>query len=318
MHWKSGWGRARIITLMLVGATHPLMAQAFVQTDTSMARCLAAIPATSLHEVRVFVVETFDESLSPGKDAVADPFAKSLTAKLREILGAAPNKVPAAEPRITWRDLGGSARATVFRGGRATLADDLGGPVSEAWPYDVSPEDSSSRPPRTNSILLVANAFESLMKDPAYQTSWPQGLSADSVTFRLFFHVAEMDSLGYIEPSTYRIMFPAFKLLVPTITPVRAKSPITLSYPSTAFRNSTEGSATLFFFVDKNGRVRPESIRDGWPATRPKQPGALGKSYDAFVKAGREAVLAAQFIPATIGGCPVPQRVVQPLQFVLR
>ena len=136
------------------------------------------------------------------------------------------------------------------------------------------------------------------------------------MTFQLFYHVAEMDSLGYLEPYPFRIMFPAFKLSVPEMKSASPKSPISLRYPSTAYRESAEGKATLFFFVDKYGKPEAESIHDNWPEGRPRQTGALGKSYDAFVKAARGAILSTEFVPATIAGCAVRQMVAQPFQFL--
>jgi hypothetical protein len=308
--------RARLTLILAVLSLPSRAASAQIGPvrDSTLRRCLDAIPVESLHEVHVYVVEKNQDYLPADAASVADSIARPLTAALRGLLGAAPNRVPAAQPQLTWRDLGGAIRITIRRDGSASLTDG----AADSTVATDAPDESSTVRRQSKSIRLLADAFDSLRKAGPLQILWPPSLVADSIGVQLGYYVGEMDSLGYLQASEYRIMFPAFTLSMPPQIFARAKSKISLRYPSTALRNSVEGKTKLIFVVDMNGRAIPETIHDFWPPGRPRLTGPLGKSYDAFVSAAKEAILAADFIPASIGGCAVRQLVAQPFEFRIR
>jgi hypothetical protein len=60
-----------------------------------------------------------------------------------------------------------------------------------------------------------------------------------------------------------------------------------------------------------------ETVRDLWPADRPRLTGELGRHYRGFLAAATRAMKDARFEPARLGGCPVPQLVAVPFAFKL-
>ncbi|HEY2065693.1 MAG TPA: TonB family protein, partial [Gemmatimonadaceae bacterium] len=63
------------------------------------------------------------------------------------------------------------------------------------------------------------------------------------------------------------------------------------------------GTVRLTFIIDETGVVRPSSVR------------LIGKAEPAFAAAARQALLAARYSPAMLGGRPVPQRAMQNFDF---
>jgi hypothetical protein len=72
------------------------------------------------------------------------------------------------------------------------------------------------------------------------------------------------------------------------------------------------------FVVDSSGRVDPATLRDLWPADRPRLTGELGGHYRAFLSAVRDGLADARYVPARVGGCATRQLVQQPFEFRFR
>jgi hypothetical protein len=59
----------------------------------------------------------------------------------------------------------------------------------------------------------------------------------------------------------------------------------------------------------------PESIHDDWPRDTPRLTDDLRDYYATFVAAARDLVTGAQYSPAHIGGCPVPELTERPFVY---
>lgn len=81
------------------------------------------------------------------------------------------------------------------------------------------------------------------------------------------------------------------------------RRPPRAAFPAALVGTGQAGSVRLQFIVEADGRVRPSSVR------------LIGKAHPAFAAAARDALLAAQYRPAVLGGRPVPELNMQSFDF---
>ncbi len=75
------------------------------------------------------------------------------------------------------------------------------------------------------------------------------------------------------------------------------------TYPRDLKSRNVEGRVVVSLVVDVNGRAEPNTFR------------AISSSHPGFTSAVRQALLQMRFVPASIAGIPVRQRVVQVFEF---
>lgn len=142
----------------------------------------------------------------------------------------------------------------------------------------------------------------------------PEHYTADSIAFTLTYEVRTTKVDGVLLPTADRpAALAAFTLRVPLRRPpVPVGGALDIPFPA-ALRDyaSVEGFTRVAFVVDTNGRVDPSTIRDLWPADRPRLKGLAGNTYDRFIESATEAIQRARFTPAEVAGCRVRQLVVQ-------
>ena len=78
-----------------------------------------------------------------------------------------------------------------------------------------------------------------------------------------------------------------------------------------------DGTLVLQFVVDTSGRADTTTVRDVWPADRPRLTSDPGEYYAAFMRTATEALRRARFYPAGIAGCRVRQLVQLPFTYTL-
>jgi hypothetical protein len=267
--------------------------------------CLDSLPESRLTRVAVFAAAELPDAVHPAVVAAADLLAQTVAERVHAMLGASPGQLPAAEPRLTWRDLDRELRVTAYRDGRL------------AWRVE---RDTGAAAPRSAAALL-ARALDTLRAAGDAPFFWPEGWARDSVAFRIALRQPMVTEDGTVVPLRLRQGqgTPAFTALVPSMVPVLPpERPPRLHYPEGARDASAIDSVLMQFFVDPDGRVDPATVRDVWPAGRPRLTGEPGRYYDQFVAAIRAMLREARFRPARVGGCPVRQLVRQPFDFQLR
>lgn len=91
--------------------------------------------------------------------------------------------------------------------------------------------------------------------------------------------------------------------------------PVYLTPALTALLGDAIGNVVLRFVVDSTGRVRPGSVTHVWPRARPRLEGCLAEVYRSLVQAATQGLLTSGYVPATIGGCPVPRLVTRRMEW---
>jgi TonB family protein len=99
-----------------------------------------------------------------------------------------------------------------------------------------------------------------------------------------------------------KVRMPYIRIETP-VQPIHIPPPV---YPEAAMRHGIRGEVALQYVVDEHGRVNRSSIR------------VLEASYQEFIDAAADAIVAGQFRPSRAGGCPVKALVQQRIRFRLR
>jgi hypothetical protein len=260
--------------------------------------CIAAIPPASMHRVPVFLhawmPERGDSTLMPQADLMAQDVAD----EFRKLLGATGTVVPIADTNFVWYSVPTALTVVAHRNGDMTRrADGSGG-------------DSAA-------TLLFTRAFDAARARGAALVEWPDGLADDSALVHLTLwpdYVGDIPEV--MAPGATMRKFAVFSLTEPERSPAyplpNQRQPV---YPYENERRRIEGSVLMQFVVDTMGRAEPGSIRELWPAGRPRLGGDSAYSHDEFVYSVRVWLREYRFRPARIGTCAVKQRVQQPLEF---
>lgn len=268
--------------------------------------CLDSIPARALTRVGVVAAAELGDSTHPTLVAAADLLTQSVAERARTMLGAAPGQLPAAEPAMTWRDVGGALLVTAYRDGRMT------------WRVAADTGAAERSAAERSAAALLGRALAALREAGDAPFFLPDDARGDSVAFRITVQSPFVAEGGAVVPLRLRAPAPIATALVPGMSPVTLVRQPRLAYPSGALDGAAIGTVILQFFVDESGRADLATVRDLWPASRPRLTGELKAHYDAFVASARRGLAEGRWQPARIGGCPVRQLVHQPFQFELR
>lgn len=274
-----------------VGAQRPSMAVAQWEPN----ECLATIPNSELTRVPVFATVEMADGL---QHSVPSDLANTLQAvadRARGIVNNGPDTLPAGEPALTWRDLGGVVRGVWHRDGRLTS----------------SVAGDSSR-----GIGLLARALDAAQGAGDTFMVWPDTVRADSLVFYFSLVRPMVDTAGTVHAVTERPIVPVFSIGAPRQRTVAWLARGTMpQYPRDAFREGATGTVVLQFVVDTSGRADTTTFRDIWPGDRPRPTGASAAYYNGFLDTARRSIATARFRPARIGRCAVRQVVWEPFTF---
>lgn len=277
--------------------------------------------------VTVFAVPMFrerDSTLGAFVPAV-DSFAQVVAARAREILGATPAQLPPGEPKYTWRNPTRNLEFTAYRDGRllwrisANARRDsmvTGGTVGDSVMAGEEARREGAGMHRPMAELL-AHAVAELQAE-GMSLVWPDNSPRDSLAFLIEVRRPLVVRGGEIIPIQVRRAFPLFSIAEPWIesaVPIQVPRP---AYPMGNLESAVEANVVVTFVVDKFGRVDMSTVRDKWPANRPRYKGREARFYREFVASVREALSKARFEPARVGGCAIPQPVIQPFGFRMR
>jgi hypothetical protein len=236
--------------------------------------------------------------------ASIDVFAQTVATSVRELLHAAPDELPRGDPALSWRTIEPAASVMAYRDGRYR-AEVSRSPGWSAW--TVSPAGAELLLRAMDTLRAGGDAF-----------FWDGEVPGDSVAFTVSMAAAWVAPGGKVTLPALRNGFPTMTLLVPTEEPVRTLHQQRPFYPGELQATGYRGSLVMEYLVDTTGTVVAESMRDLWPADRPRPANSEGIAYLSFTNAVRRALLGSRYQPGRLGGCSIRQLVTQPFVFNIR
>lgn len=263
--------------------------------------CTARIPTSEYTRVPVYL-QAFADSSRRAVLPSADFFAQSVAFKVRELLGANGSQLPKADSVLSGSTLWGEVSITVRRNGQLTWR-------AAEWSTGADTVVKSS-------LAFLQRAIKEAV-DGGEMVSIPDGFTGDSLAFTLAFITPVVEKGGKVRPLKARQAIPVFTISRIWETPVEVTKRPNIEYPAFARSIGSIGDVRLTYVVDSEGKIKPGSIRESWPAGIERPKGQLKNAYDAFLEAVMRDLPRARFKPATLGGCPVNQVVVQDFNFLL-
>ncbi|HEY8309341.1 MAG TPA: hypothetical protein VIG47_02235 [Gemmatimonadaceae bacterium] len=296
----------RTASLAVVGltctalASAPLAAQlpSTVTSTTDMARgvsCLDTVSMTGGLPKIVYIYAIVPDSSNPHTTQMADEFAQAVAQHMRTLLNAHTDTLPAGEPLIQWRGIRDHVALVVSASRSADPRFRL-----------LAPHFDST----ANALLLRA---AQVAQQDGEGVFWSNDVPGDSLRFDIAFALSPQGRVGLA--GSYRNAFPVFSVLSPAETLPLLTNGSDLNYPPNSEQMGATGVVVVQLQVDTTGHVVLGTIREQWPATKPRPTGVLLTAYSGFLDAVMKWLPEATFTPARIGGCPVNQLVLQPFVF---
>jgi hypothetical protein len=261
--------------------------------------CLASIRPAVMHNVPVYLAA----DMTPITDSLltlqADLMAQDVAIAFRDLLDSNRAVMPNADAKLVWYSVPAQIVVIAYVDGNATWrAKGIGGDAT--------------------ALQLLGAAFDSTRAHGLGRMFWASTLTTDSVIVRLSLRSEYVGHDPSDDTERRRVTrFGVFYLSEPELTPALPKlgwpPP---RYPSYNEQHRVQGNLIMRFAVDTTGRAIASTIRDLWPADKPRLTGELGRYYDEFVASVTSWIPQIGFYPARLGGCPVKQFVQLPLKFV--
>jgi hypothetical protein len=254
------------------------------------------IPERAFTRVALYAYVDADSGISTLFTSSAENLLQEVVSKAQRMLGGEPGKVPRGEPIVDWRKVDSSVQLTAYRDGRLVARK------------DKDPRSAAS---------LMGRALDSI--ETAAVLDWSAEAGRDSISFNISFARPFLDSTGKVHsPVVHHTMIPLLSIAEPWERGASQKpNQPHPHYPDEARRENYEGLVILTFIVDSTGRVDESTIHDVWPPDKPRLRGHALDEYNSFVEASTAALRRMEFVPASIGGCPVRQLVQMPFAYGL-
>ena len=286
------------VALCAPSAAAQIAAQSATQSppQSRQVSCLDTLSMAGAIPNVVYVHAMVADSTDVRLAEMADVFAQSVAQRLRQMFSPRGDTLPSGAPIIGWRDVRSPApqvRVRLVRNSPPRF--DLG----------------ASRTNIVGGEMLLRAAR--VAQDDGEGVFWPGDAPGDSLTFRVGFSESRT---GTIEPAqSVRTAFPVFYVMAPPETPIGRTSNSGPPYPIHLRDIGATGVVIVQFEVDSTGHVMPATIREVWSSTQPRPKGELLDAYNEFLHTVVAWLPSAQFTPARIGTCAVPQLVQQPFTF---
>jgi hypothetical protein len=270
------------------------------RTGTDMQRgCFDSMIPGTMHRELVFLQARMPVHTDSAFILQADLMAQEVATEVRALLGAHGEDVPFADSIMAWYAVPSVLTVIAHADGHVTRQIQ-----STLWD--------------TRAAALLARAFDAARAHELALIIWPDHSPLDSVVVRLSLRTAGVT--GSIPPfapaGEAGVRFTVFTLLQPETFPaVPMPNQHPPRYPMDNERRRVAGFLVMQFVVDTSGRAVPASIRDLWPANRPRLTGDQAQEYNAFVRSTTYWLEEIRFRPARIGTCRVKQLVQQPLAY---
>jgi hypothetical protein len=287
-----------LLAIALVALMAPVAMQAQSEgTQWESNPCLARIPVDSMRRVPVYLAAEANDSATRALLPNVSVLTQTVALRARALLGMQSDVLPRGEPTITWRNAPTGAAMIAYRDDRLawTASDSEGGPA----------------------FALLDRALLAVRSEGGPWFIWPDS-TVDSLVFELNLRVPTVDRQhrAYFA-APVRNGVPVFSILEPWEDQVHVIRQPRPRYPVVLDDRRVEAVVVVEFVVDTTGHVDVGTIKDRWPADRPRLRGELGAYYRTFLRTVSSALEDARFEPARIGGCPVRQRARMPFVFKL-
>lgn len=277
-----------------------------IHLDHRLSACQAAIPASSMHRVPVFLAATMAPHTDSAFTLQADLLAQDVAAEVRRALGARGQDTPLADGEIAWYSVPSQL-------------------VITAWPDGRTQSRTRGFADDSSAALLLSRAFDSVRAREPVVMVWLDGSSADSIVVRLTLMPGrdKWENEQLARELRYRgrgrVEFASFFLSLPDFLPALPKAgQAPPRYPRYNEQDRIEGQLTIQLVVDSTGRADPATIHDVWPKDIPRLTGGKKRYYDAFVYEVAKWEERLKYFPASIGQCPVSELVQQHIEFRAR
>jgi hypothetical protein len=268
--------------------------------------CVASIPDSALTTTAVYAVAATRSATPQRVPIVIANVLQAVVDRADSALGASPPYLPSAEPALNWHSLGAGLVLTWHRDGRLT------------WMVDSDSAPTAQRDPAALARLFGRSLDATVAAGEVY-LAWPADVMTDSVQYDIGFARAPVSPQRKIEHVDATFAIPMLSVRAPWETSVGVvKAPAHVKYPWALEQRGVRATVLIDFVVDTTGVADPATIHDAWPPWRPRLTGQLGKYYDEFFAAAVKSLAGARFTPATIAGCKVRERVVQPFTWEVR
>jgi len=286
--------RIAIAVMCMMVALRSTVAAQGAPADTGIRSCADTTAPPSFGRTTIVQYWMAPNTIPAVSDQL-DLVSQHVAERVRATLGAPPNRLPAADSVIGWRNVRGEVPLQLV--------------IHRTQPTTWH-TDSAVVPGEAKLVSVYLAALQSMSQDDLWVV-WPEGFGADSIVMR-FFLTPRQDMMEG-RRSAFDV-FSAITALLPETEPETDRL-IVPQYPGDAKRKKIAGSVLLRFEIDTAGRVVPATITSVAPP-----PGAFDfpdgmRYYAEFVDAARAAALATTYRPARTGVCAVPQVVMAPYHF---
>jgi hypothetical protein len=266
--------------------------------------CVSSIPDSAFTRTVVYMTVAVRNPIPQRVPSMIGNVMQAVVDRADSALGSAPPYLPNGEPGVTWHDIGDGLLVTWHRDGTLT------------WTVNA---DSGGPPRDTTSLAhVVARSLAVTVATGEVYLAWPKEAANDSVQFDVGFELSRVNPDKTLAPVDASFAIPILGVRAPWETPVAVLKQAHPIYPSELQREGVRATVRISFVVDTSGRADPATIHDAWPSWRPRLTGRLGRYYDQFYAAAARSIAEARFTPATIAGCKVRQKVLQPFTWELR
>ncbi len=267
-------------------------------TDTQRG-CFDSITPGTMHRELVFLQATMPAHTDSAFILQANLMAQEVATEVRALLGAHGADVPIADSIMAWYAVPSFLTVIAHADGHVTHQ-------IRSTPWD------------TSAAALLARAFDAARAHELALMIWPEHAPSDSVIVRLSLRTAGVTGKipQVAAAGEAGMRFTVFTLLQPETFPaVPMPNQPPPRYPTENESSRVGGFVLMQLVVDTSGRAVPASIRDLWPANRPRLRGYEAQEYNAFVRSTTYWLEEIRFRPARIGTCRVRQLVQQPLEY---
>jgi hypothetical protein len=229
----------------------------------------------------------------------ADLMAQDVATALRALFDTTHASIPDANGKLTWYSVPAQIVVIVHADG------------SESWRAKGSDGDLTA-------TRMLGTAFDSARARGGATLFWPEGMTADSFVVRLSLEANyQNDHPMFESPISRESQFKVFTLSEPDVTPAFPK--LGQSFPRYPYANESqriEGDVLTRFLVDSAGRVDASTIRELWPANKPRLTGYEADAHGRFVESVIRWERQLRLDPRRVGGCAVKQLAILPMKFV--
>jgi hypothetical protein len=286
---------AALGAITLLGAS----ARTLVAQTTPTGACLDQISSDSLRltliRLRLHSRDVRDGPIREQLQLVGQEVARALRARI----AGNDSTVAAADSLLPWRELRQASGLSLL----------------------LTPDSVKVVTTRTDSnrvATLLRSVLDSLARGgPMFV--WPETSPVMPVSADVLFELPYVETTRLPVDDTLSTDFPVFVLRYPRVTPVQVAPPgPRVTFPAETKQLGNEGTIVAQFVVEADGNMRRGSFVDVPPADLARYNTEWRMAYDSFVRAVRNGVESARFIPARTGGCPIAMLVTQPFAFELR